>query len=241
MATITIDSNVAESAIAADIERNAPPGCEVRRAPLPAADIVIQSEDRIIMLERKTVNDFASSMTDGRLAEQVERMVNAAEDSDTPITPAILINGRPPDYDSVIDARIKGKHFYGMMNRLQFSQNVKVVWCSSDSASIAARVVQIAKKLADTGFQPPRSVEASSMRPGKKRKRSEDLDDVRATVSSMLVGIPRVSESVASALLAKWPTLSAISNQSMQEIAATRVGKKTVGPVLAKRVKSALA
>jgi ERCC4-type nuclease len=232
---VRVDTNAAEREVGDKLVSLLPTG-SVRFEPLDVGDVVVEVSGKCLLIERKTLADLAASVADGRLAEQVDRMLEAAERGAEGTTPVVLVTGEPPPVDGWVGG-MRASAVYGMLNRLQFAQGVSVIWASSGDA--AARLAQLAKKLAATGFSPPPPPE--STRPGKKRARSEDADDVGAARRAALLGIPRVSPAVAAALLAKWPSLRELGAQSASDLASVVVGKKSLGPKLASRVLAALA
>ena len=117
-----------------------------------------------------------------------------------------------------------------------FAQQVKVLWSGPSPRDAALLISQIAKKLLSTGFCAPKSTE-STRSSGCKRARSENKEDAYSAKRAALMGCPGVSQSVAEALLQKWPSMRDLAAASAAEVASVKVSdKRSVGPTVAARL-----
>ena len=178
MVSVLVDTNAAERQIGQRVQTLLPEAV-VEFKSLDVADFVIHAHGKTLLVERKALSDFCGSLASGRLAEQAERLLDASGDQDIPI---VLVQGTPPEWDASIGG-IKASSIYGMINRLTLSQGVVVLWCASSTESVAHRLAQLARKLAETGFAPPQRVESTRACGAKKRARSGDTDDLFACKS----------------------------------------------------------
>ena len=225
---IYVDAHAAERPIGQHLAELLP-GWEVAFERLDVGDFVVEAHGHRLVIERKSLPDLAASIADGRMAEQVDRMLQSSG------TPVVLVTGSPPEVEGWVGG-MRASALLGVLNRLQFAQGVVVVWAAAEDA--ARRIAQIASKLESSGFAPPPPTE--STRP-LKRARSGGTDDANAVKRAVLVGIPRVSPAVANALLARWPSVVQIGAQPPDVLASVGVGKRSVGPKLAETISKALA
>lgn len=255
---VTSDSNAAERRIGECLASMLPDGCHSFKK-LDCADFVIETSERVLMVERKSVLDFASSVCDNRLDSQLDRMQAVAQGSDLPTDVAILLCGRPPFGETVGGGgrggapaawgktKLRTSSFYGKLNAVQLKRKIPVLWTDDAPEEVAMRLFQLGRKMLeetsgddpiDASKPPPY---ANSMVACGKRKRSADKDNLPEVKRAMLLGIPGMSTASASAILDKWPKLSKLRKADPQEVADLLVGKRKLGPALAKRVCSTFA
>ncbi len=89
-------------------------GLAVQFATLDVGDYVIPSG---FVIERKTVNDFTTSLFSGRLFEQAERLLKAYD------APLILVEG---DLQSVIDTLPNPRTIWGAVATLMFTHGARI-------------------------------------------------------------------------------------------------------------------
>lgn len=240
---ITSDTNIAERDIALCIEELVPDGCHSRKR-LNCADFVLETSEACLLIERKSVVDLSQSISDGRLDDQVHRMLEVAKSTpriDTKV--GILVCGSPPRGEVVNGSSMKTSSFYGKLYSLQMNKGVTVFWCANDLDEISKRIVQIGKQMVidlERDAQVTHSITNSMMQCGK-RKRTAEKDNVQEITKSMLRGIPGVSVHICNALIEKYSTISKLRKLSETELASVEVGsndkiKRKLGPVLAKRM-----
>jgi len=103
--------------------------------PLDEGDFIIDN----CMFERKTPSDFASSLQEGRLRDQVERMAGREE------VPFILIEGDMRDFDGLEHTDIPSKSLRGMDASIELRNNISVKYCS-EIELLADVAVRLARK-----------------------------------------------------------------------------------------------
>lgn len=106
--------------------------------PLDNGDFIIDN----CMFERKTPSDFASSLQEGRLRDQVERMAGCEE------VPFILIEGDMKDFDHLEHTDIPSKSLRGMDASIELRNNISVKYCSKIEllADVAVRLARKEKE-----------------------------------------------------------------------------------------------
>lgn len=91
------------------------------------------------LFERKTPSDFAGSVQNGHLRDQVERM--AASD----YRPFILIEGDMSDFSSLSHSQMPAKSLRGMVASIMARNGIPVVFCSNPKL-LADEAIRIARK-----------------------------------------------------------------------------------------------
>jgi ERCC4-type nuclease len=84
---------------------------EVTVTNLKAGDYVIVTDDRAVMVERKSLRDFVSSFRNGRLWEQLVRMLSTEEFEGTRVVRRLLVVERgsePLEEMSLLESSIIG-------------------------------------------------------------------------------------------------------------------------------------
>jgi ERCC4-type nuclease len=132
---LTIDSNEEAQGVEAvetfvlheDVE-------EFTIEPLETGDFIVED----CIFERKTPSDFASSLQEGRLREQVERM--AASD----YRPFVLVEGDMSDFSNLEHSQMPPKSLRGMTASIIGRNGIPVVFCSNPKllADIAIRIAR---------------------------------------------------------------------------------------------------
>ena len=107
---------------------------DYRIRPLDEGDIKIDDK----MFERKTPSDFASSLQEGRLREQVERLAGHNE------RPYILVEGNMEDFNDIY-SDIPPKSLRGMDASIEEKNGVGVKYCS-DIDKLCDTAVRLARK-----------------------------------------------------------------------------------------------
>ncbi len=102
--------------------------------PLETGDFVIED----CVFERKTPSDFASSLMEGRLREQVERLAQHDKNG------YVLIEGDMRDFSNLDHTQIPAKSLRGMVASIMGRYGVPVVFCSKPQylADIAIRIAR---------------------------------------------------------------------------------------------------
>jgi ERCC4-type nuclease len=108
--------------------------------PMEEGDIEIEG----CLFERKTPNDFASSLENGRLREQVERMAGHDERA------FILVEGDMADFNDLKHSQIPSKSLRGMDASIEMNNGVGVKYCSNIEL-LADMAVRLARKHKEDG------------------------------------------------------------------------------------------
>ncbi|MFQ5710482.1 MAG: ERCC4 domain-containing protein [Candidatus Geothermarchaeales archaeon] len=189
------------------------PDVEVSLDSLPLGDYVVSER---VLVERKTVDDFAASLMDGRLFQQVRGLRDAVE------LPILLIEGATED----ITKRIGEKSYIGAMASVLLDFRTPVVRTTSPKET--ALVLQGMARREQTAER--REV---ALRP--ERKPLSDLETQRYIVA----GLPGVDAVLASRLLERFGTVEEVFRASVEELVGVRgIGRKTaerIREILTKR------
>jgi ERCC4-type nuclease len=203
---------------------------------LPVGDIWIAlSGDEVaaggIVAERKSTDDLEASILDGRYREQRTRLTTYCQQRAA--RPLYIIEG-PMD-------RLRGKlseqALQKYLNRLQLRYGVAVMHTES-LAGTAALCRLLAEQISEDAavFQatdPAALAYGSTVSVSKRANR----EDPRNFASAALQGCPGVSASIADAVLAAFGgTLRGVMAADEAAVAAVTVGKRRVGPAVAKRL-----
>jgi ERCC4-type nuclease len=108
---------------------------DYRIEPLSEGDLIIDD----CIFERKTPSDFASSLQEGRLRDQVERMGGGGG------VCFILIEGNMEDYDNLEHSEMPSKSLRGMDASIEMRNNIGVKYCSN-LKNLVDMAVRIARK-----------------------------------------------------------------------------------------------
>lgn len=103
--------------------------------PLDIGDIQIEN----CVFERKTPSDFASSLEEGRLRDQVERM------GGSDMKAFVLVPGDMDDFNDLEHSNMPSKSLRGMVASITVRNNIPVVFCSTEEL-LADTAVRLARK-----------------------------------------------------------------------------------------------
>jgi len=203
---------------------------------LPVGDIWIglSGEDVTtggVVIERKTTNDLEASILDGRYREQRTRLTTYCQQRGA--RPLYIIEG-------IMD-RIWGKlsqeTLQKYLNRLMLRYGVAVIHTDSvDSTAALCKTLasQISAESAVFVYADPAALAYSSTVTVTKRGNREDP---RNFVACALQGCPGISSAAAEAILTTFGgTLTGVMAAQEADLAAVVVGKRKLGPVVAKRL-----
>jgi ERCC4-type nuclease len=203
--------------------------------PLPVGDIwiALSGEDVVaggIVAERKTTDDLEASILDGRYREQRTRLTTYCQQRGA--RPLYIIEG-PMDR---LWGKLSQQALQKYLNRLQLRYGVAVMH-TDGLADTAAACRLLADQIAEDSavFQPtdPTALAyGSTVAVSKKANR----EDPRNFASAALQGCPGVSASIADALITAFGGLRGVLAADEAAIAAVMVGKRRVGPAVAKRL-----
>jgi ERCC4-type nuclease len=143
---VTVDTNAGETALAEELGR----AYAVERRRLDVFDLIFESPDGVqVCVERKTLSDLRSSITDGRARDQKARQhnyVSAREGKATHIVYLIESN-HVPSASSMMHG-VPALRLYQWMNSRRV-EGAHVLVCPERADSSAAVVADFAKKVTD--------------------------------------------------------------------------------------------
>ena len=166
-------------------------GVKVEMMNLPVGDYIIASET---VVERKSVSDFISSVFDGRLFDQCNRLKEHFEH------PAILIEGNVDEIDQITENPLV---FYGAMSSVVLDFKIPVI--PTPNASHTAKL--LISMCARQG-----TVKGPFL---KKIRKSGNLQQQQL---SILCSLPGVGEKLATRMLEKFGSASNSLNASSVEL-----------------------
>jgi DNA excision repair protein ERCC-4 len=166
-------------------------GVKVEMMNLPVGDYIVASET---VVERKSVSDFISSVFDGRLFDQCNRLKEHFEH------PAIIIEGNVDEIDKITENPLV---FYGAMSSVVLDFKIPVI--PTPNASHTAKL--LISMCARQG-----TVKGPFL---KKIRKSGDLQQQQLSILSSL---PGVGEKLASRMLEKFGSPSSSLNASSLEL-----------------------
>ncbi|MDE1769979.1 MAG: heavy metal resistance protein CzcA [Thaumarchaeota archaeon] len=166
-------------------------GVKVEMMNLPVGDYIVAPET---VVERKSVSDFISSVFDGRLFDQCNRLKEHFEH------PTIIIEGNVDEIDEITENPLV---FYGAMSSVVLDFKIPVI--PTPNASHTAKL--LISMCARQG-----TVKGPFL---KKIRKSGDLQQQQL---SILTSLPGVGEKLASRMLEKFGSPSASLNASSVEL-----------------------
>jgi len=201
---------------------------------LPVGDIWIGLSGEEVMtgglvIERKSTNDLEASILDGRYREQRTRLTTYCQQRGA--RPLYIIEG-------IMDrlwGKLSEETLQKYLNRLMLRYGVSVIHTDSlDSTTALCKTLanQISADQAIFVAADPAAVSYSSTVKVSKQGNM----DARNFALCTLQGCPGVSNAVAEALLTEFETLTGVLAAEEAAIAAIAVGKRKVGPAVAKRL-----
>lgn len=207
---------------------------------LPVGDIWIGlSGDQVgrggLVIERKTTDDLEASILDGRYREQRTRLTTYCQQQGA--RPLYIIEGLMDRLWGKLTQETLQKY----LNRLMLRYGVPVIHTESTAATAAlckTLAAQIAAEPQVFVAADPTALSYSSTVAVTKKANREDPHNFAATA---LQGCPGISSTAAEAILtAVGGTLRGALSATEAELAAVQVGKRRLGPAVAKRLISLL-
>lgn len=199
-------------------------------ATLDIGDIHIKSDTTKLVLERKTLQDVASSQKDGRMREQRLRMLAAMQNDCTTRCAYIFEETR---FVTTIDTYVVSR------NALRY--NMPVFWSKSTNHTFQI-ILDLHKQLVKDKFVFNMSDE-EKQRMGNytktiSTKKKANLTNTKVIASAVLQQFPGISAKISEALLEHFGSLGAITKESIDTIANVKVPPtmRRVGNVIAQRL-----
>lgn len=196
-------------------------------------DVILKKEGQILLvLERKTISDLQSSLTDGRYREQKNRLLSSS------YRVGYLFEGYVPvKFRSTFDSIVFGtQHRDGME-----------VYQSRDLQHSADLILRMKKKLEQyikegnydnrTGGEKGQDAEGGGGEYlPKLSKCPREHVTPQLCYKMSLAQVPNVSLNIAERIAEVYPDMSTLSCAKEEELKKINLGKKKLGPVLAKRI-----
>ncbi|MFW3145762.1 MAG: DEAD/DEAH box helicase [Thermoplasmatota archaeon] len=165
-----------------------------------------------VAVERKTAEDLANSLVDGRLFKQMEALRSSYE------RPILLVEG-----DGLFDARrISKNSMMGALVSINLDFNIPIIF-TRDPSETARYMLLAAQREKDGG------------KSAGKVNRSKG-DDLKALQIKVLSGLPGISALTAERLLTRFRTLEGVFNATEEEL----LGTEGIGKQRAKSIRNTL-
>lgn len=199
---------------------------EIAFVQLPIGDYLLVSDSTAVIIERKTVKDFLSSVRSNRLWDQLLRMMKTEKLLGYEIKRRILlIHGNFEDYLKVVDYGYQGdllKHWSQLMGaylEIVYVYNTPIIHAESDTAFKAFMRILVKRESAGKNDKFPDArwyrKPAKANLPVKDRKKY------------ILSAIPYVGDRLAENLLLHFKTISEVACASVKELQRVpKIGKK---------------
>lgn len=184
-----------------------------------------------IVAERKTTDDLEASILDGRYREQRTRLTTYCQQRGA--RPLYIIEGMMDRLWGKLTAETMQKY----LNRLALRYGVAVIHTESTEATAALCKMLAAQIAADAAVfvaaDPAALAYSSTVSVSKK----ENRDNPRNFAAAALQGCPGVSAAAAEAVLSAYGgTLTGVWAAEESTLATVVVGKRKLGPAVAKRL-----
>ena len=214
---------------------------------LEVGDIMITTDgdQPLLVLERKTLSDLATSNRDGRYREQRARLLSVKGQG---ISIAYIIEigqGWSNDLNRIWPGKVIESTLYSIIIRLQLRYGISVLQ-TKDTMSTISLIRQLCKMLqedtevflqtnvADATVAAAAYTEALSAQKSANRNMKRPAAGMLCSISG--VGA-KMSESILDACNG---TLEEIMKKTEEELAVINIGKRTIGKILAKSIWNAL-
>ena len=228
-ATIVADCNPGENNVVFSLRNHGYE--EVQRKRLPLGDFQISYESSVVLIERKTVEDWRSSMTDGRLDAQRARAGELFAESGIKLV--YILEGGAPEWTNKCHYGVSDRALAASVVKMALRDGHQVIHTPSIAAT-AVTIAYIANELATGGLKPvPVSVAAGVL-----GKRPRDICVTLPPLVAPLAAITGVSLATAELIATTFVTASKLVAATEKEIADAKLKSgRRVGEVVARRVK----
>lgn len=217
---------------------------------LEVGDIMIvnaETDIPLLVLERKTFADLASSNRDGRYREQRARLLSLRGQG-IPVGYLLEVGpGWSSDLKRVWPGQVSEDLLLSIIMRLQLTHGIPVLYSKdvSVSATIICHLCKMLKKEPDIfvpakGILADATIAAAGYAEAISAQKSANRG-LRRTGANMLSSIPGIGSVMSEGVLdACEGTLAGVMTKSKEELAVLKLGKRTVGPVAAEKIWAAL-
>lgn len=194
----------------------------------------------LVIFERKTVRDLAASINDGRYREQKIRLMSVIE----PLWKGYIIEEAFPEAGIRFPGsrRVITKGAYcSVLLGLSMRDGMKVFQTDSLNGTVELLKSLMRKlpeyvKASESNGDDEQTVYQASLVKAVQVKKKQNLTAETCFIAQ-LTQIPGMSFNMATAVAASFSTMTAVAHASQGELEGIIVGKRKLGPVLAKRVK----
>lgn len=182
---------------------------------LPLGDYLIPSKDGSVLVERKTVRDFLSSVRSNRLWDQLLRLMKTEEVMGSKIKRRILlIHGDFQEYLAPIFSEREHMVFWnqvmGAFMEILFVYDTPIIFARDDTAIKSFFKTLVRREAEGSNDKLP------TARWYRKRARAEL--PVKDRKRYLLSSIPQIGEKLAGNLLEHFKTVSAVANAPIEEL-----------------------
>jgi ERCC4-type nuclease len=193
---------------------------------LPIGDYVLISDSEAIVVERKTVADFVSSVRSNRLWDQLLRMMKTVTVFEYPVKRRmLLIHGSVDTYLKKMENRSKNdssvywSQLMGAYLEIVYVYNTPIIYAESDNAFKA--FLRILVKRESTGMNDKLPRAKWYMKPVKANLPVKDRKKY------VLSSLPYIGNRLAENLLTHFHTISNVASASVEELQnVPKIGKK---------------
>ena len=223
-------------------------GVAVVSMSLEIGDImIVNSEKPLLVIERKTLADLASSNRDGRYREQRARLLSMRGQG---IAICYLLEfgqGWSPDLNRVWMGGVTETLLLTIVTRLQLHYGIPVL-TSKDTSSSSTLILHMSKMLLDkpdlftpnSGILADATLASAAYTEALSAQKSANRG-LKRVAAGMLCAIPGIGSKLSEGLLdACEGTMEGVLKKSAEELALIKVGKRAVGKVAAEKIWSAL-
>lgn len=222
-------------------------GLNVASQNLEVGDVMFSLEggEPLLVLERKSLSDLASSNRDGRYREQRARLLSVKGQG---ITIGYIIetgpNGWSNELNRVWPGNVSETSLYSILLRLQLRHGISVLQ-TKDTAGSVSLIRHLYKMLQEdteafSADDATATVAAAAYTEALSAQKSANRS-LKRVAAGMLCGCPGIGAKMSESILdACEGTLEGVMKKTEVELAAVSLGKRTVGKVLAKTLWQAL-
>lgn len=219
---------------------------------LEIGDIMItngseEDSQTLLVLERKTLSDLSASNRDGRYREQRARLLSV-KGQGIPIAYIIEIgSGWTNELNRIWPGKTIESTLYSIVIRLQLRYGISVLQ-TKDVHSTISLITQLCKMLQDEpevflqgkGIAADATTAAAVYTEALSVQKSANRN-IKRPAAGMLCAVPGVGAKMSESILDVCDgTLEGIMGKSEVELAGLKVGKRTVGKILASSIWNAL-
>jgi len=190
---------------------------EINLTQLPIGDYVAISDYGAVIIERKTINDFLSSVRSNRLWDQLLRMMKAEEVLGYPVKRRILlVHGNFEDYLTAIDfgserdLLVHWSQLMGAYLEIVYVYNTPIVHVESDTAFKAFMKILIKRESSGLNDRLPDAK-------WYKKPARADLP-IKDRKKYVLSSLPYIGDRLAENLLVHFKTISRVACASVEEL-----------------------